>query len=134
MSVLIATSKVHELWPLELDVRYIDGINWRILSDFQFVSPSADFPSVLIPAGFETDFASIPRVLWRWMPPTDHRIGRIAVVHDWYYRSPWVNVTREQADNALRSGMQPLGANCFDRELVYWGVRIGGSGAFKERT
>lgn len=133
MTELIATSQADALWPLDLDLRYIDGRNWRILNEFIFESPSPDFPSVLIPAGFITDFASIPRLFWRWMPPTDRRIGKIAVVHDWYYRSPEISVSREQADNALRAGMKVLGANRFDREVVYYAVRAGGSGAFKPR-
>lgn len=129
----IATTAAARLWPLDLDCRYIDGDNWKILAAFQFVSPSPDFPSVLIPAGFETDFASIPRFFWRYMHPTDKRIGKMAVVHDWYYRSPWCAVTRAQADNALRAGMEALGANRFDREAVWCAVRMGGGGAFKPR-
>lgn len=133
MSALIAAASADLLWPLDLDCRYIDGRNWRILSDFRFASPSPEFPSVLIPAGFVTDFASIPRALWRWMPPTDRRIGKMAVVHDWYYRTPSIDVTRRQADEALRAGMLVLGANRFDRAAVYYGVRLGGEHAYKAR-
>lgn len=130
---LIGQTPAPTLWPYDLDVRYIDGDNWKILAPFAFNSPSHDFPSVVIPAGFVTDFASIPRALWRWMPPVDRRIGKMAVIHDWYYRSPGCPVTRKDADNALRAGMHVLGATHWECEAVWAGVRIGGGHSFKPR-
>jgi len=35
-----------------------------------------------VPAGYRTDFASIPRFFWRVLPPFG-RYGKAAVIHDW---------------------------------------------------
>lgn len=133
-AIVVDTAAVH-MWPIPLVCEYLDGHEWRLRFDFRFESPAPDiFPSVTLPAGFTTDFASIPRLAWRYMPPTDHRIGKIGVVHDWYYRNPAIAIQRKHADLALRAGMEALGANRFDRWAVYAAVRVGGGGAFKPRS
>jgi hypothetical protein len=131
--MLIAATPAELMWPLPLVCEYLDGERWRLRFDFIFASPSAAFPDVTLLAGFETDFASIPRFFWRLIHPTHRHIGKAAVVHDWYYRSPWVAVSRQQADNALRSGMEALGAPRWKREVVYAAVRAGGRGSFEPR-
>lgn len=133
MSHLIAATPADLLWPRPLEVRYLDGFNWEVLADFQFCSPSPEFPSICVPAGFVTDFASIPRFFWRWMPPTDRRIGKMAVVHDRFYRDPTVSVTKSAADDALRAGMVALGASKLDREVVWAAVHLFGTGAYQPR-
>ncbi len=35
-----------------------------------------------VPAGYRTDFASIPRLFWRVLPPAG-KYGKAAVIHDW---------------------------------------------------
>jgi hypothetical protein len=64
--------------PLEL--RYLDGRTWCLISEFDFASEVLE-RMIRIPAGCETDFASIPRVLWNVLPPTGS-YGKAAVVHD----------------------------------------------------
>ncbi len=39
-----------------------------------------------VPAGFVTDFASIPRIFWSLLSPTDLRYSKPAVVHDYGYQ------------------------------------------------
>ena len=113
----------HASFQTPLDVRYVDGDTWIVLLEFVYVSPRI---TIHVPAGFETDFASIPRLLWRWMPRTDKRIGKPSIIHDYIYRSPSIDFTRQQADHELREAMACVGANAFDRNLVYAAVRIGG--------
>jgi hypothetical protein len=120
-----------ESFQTPLVVQYEDGHNWVVYEEFVYVSPRI---TIHIPKGFETDFASIPRFLWRWMPPTDRRIGKPSIVHDFIYRSPNILFTRQEADNELREAMKCVGASAIDRGIVYWGVRAGGAGAFKPRT
>jgi hypothetical protein len=98
---------IEEAFKTPLDVRYIDGRNWELLSELLYASPRI---VVHIPAGFVTDFASIPRIAWRVISPTDYHIGKPAVVHDWLYRNPGITVTKEFADNELREAMK-----CLDR-------------------
>lgn len=120
-----------ESFQTPLDVRYIDGDTWMVISEFVYVSPRI---TIHVPVGFETDFASIPRLLWRWMSRTDKRIGKPSIIHDYIYRTPSIDFTRQQADNELREAMKCVGANAFDRNVVYQAVRFGGGNAFRPRA
>lgn len=113
-----------------LIVQYEDGRDWVIYQEFTYCSERV---CVHIPAGFATDFASIPRFLWRIISPTDREIGKPAVVHDYLYRTPTVAITREQADRELMLAMECVGAPWWKRKLVYAGVRLGGTHAFRPR-
>lgn len=125
----VAGTPAAMMFPLPLRTEYIDGRTWRVIADFFFHSPAPDvFPSIGVPAGFETDFASVPRVFWIGLSPTDERIGRIAVIHDRYYHAPWIAITREHADMALRAGMEALGSPLWERSVCYALIRAFGRG------
>jgi hypothetical protein len=81
-----------------------------------------------IPAGFETDLASIPRLL-RWWLDRDGPWVQAAVVHDWLYSGAYL--PRLIADYALWLGMGVAVAGVprvgrLDRAVIYAGVRLGG--------
>ena len=126
----VDVAAAHESFQPPLIVRYDDGRNWTVMEEFVYVSPRI---ALRIPVGFSTDFASIPRLIWRWMPPTDWRIGKPSIIHDFLYRTPAMLFTRQQADHELREAMKCVGANAFDRNAVYWAVRAGGGSAWKCR-
>lgn len=85
---------------------------------------------ITIPADFITDFASVPRFFWRFLPPTG-RYTRAAVVHDFLYRTPGL-CTRAQADAVLYEAMKfPCHVGFFTRWTIYAGVRAGGSVSYK---
>lgn len=129
-----------------LDVRPLDdGRNWLVLEDFYYdsdvvlansatwiqVNGVATGSRIVVPKGFITDFASIPRPLWAIVGgPTEGRYRKIAVVHDWLYRSPGLT-TRGQADSVLLEGMKFSGCSWWQRSVIYSGVRVGGSGSYK---
>lgn len=121
----------HDSFQSPLVVQYEDGRNWVVYEPFTYCSPRV---CITIPKGFETDFASIPHMLWRWMQPTDKAIGKPSIVHDWIYRTPSMPFTRAQADNELREAMACVGAPAWKRQAVYWAVRMGGGRSFQERT
>jgi hypothetical protein len=79
--------------------------------------------SLTIPAGFELDFASIPRPLW-WLWPKVGRYARAALVHDVLYRQG--NVKRVQADALFLSIMEDDGVKLRDRWPLYTAVRLFG--------
>jgi len=68
----------------ELDVRFNTnadkGRRWQLIAPFVF---TVDGERFTVPAGFWTDFASIPRALWRIISPYD--IGKGPVPHDFGY-------------------------------------------------
>jgi hypothetical protein len=98
-------------------VEFVDGRLWKVIEEYRW-------RFVIVPAGFLTDFASTPRALWWWLPPTG-RYAPAAVVHDYLYV---VGVTtREVADRLFLEGMAELGVNAVRRRLMYWAVRLFGA-------
>lgn len=118
-----------------LITEYINGCQWRVFEPFEFCLGAADGPErIIIPVGFITDFASIPRLLWPVLPPTG-RYGKAAVIHDWLYQKRIIEIPglpgfrlcdRAEADHILLEGMQVLTVNWPTRSTVYSGVRVGG--------
>lgn len=110
--------------PLELE--YIDGKNYRLLAPFQY---DASGFTVSVPAGFVTDFASIPKFLWNLLPPTG-TYGKAAVVHDYMYRTPDA-YSKEIADATFLEAMQYLGVGRLTRYTMYLAVRLFGGSSYK---
>lgn len=117
-----------------LILTYLDGHDFEVHESFSYRFEIDGTPGfILVPAGFVTDFASIPKFFWHWLPPTG-RYGKAAVIHDFIYRTPAVNLTRAQADGIFRLAMQDLGVGAFTRNLMYSAVRVGGGRSFKPRS
>ncbi|NOX56525.1 MAG: DUF1353 domain-containing protein [Planctomycetes bacterium] len=64
-----------------LSVEYVGERRWRVVRPLRFRLP--DGADVEVPAGFETDLASIPRIAWTVVAPWD--VAPAAVVHDYLY-------------------------------------------------
>jgi hypothetical protein len=115
---------------------------WEIQRDFRYVDRDID-TEILVPAGFKTDFASIPRIFWAILPPWDVEYGKPAVIHDYLYRRHEYakraefkrgNIryqNRKWADKIFLRGMKQNGENIITRQIIYWAVRIFGSGCFR---
>ena len=78
--------------------------------------------AITVPAGFETDLASVPRLLWPIFAPHDPRYAAAAVIHDYLYR--WKGFDRVVADAILYEGMRLLGVPLWKSLLMYVSVRI----------
>jgi len=82
---------------------------------------------VTVPAGFESDGASVPRFFWRVVfPPGDRRAIRAAFFHDYVYRTHPVGWTRTMADKAFFRVLLADGVGRFRARIAYLGVRWGG--------
>lgn len=82
-------------------------------------------PEASVPAGFITDFASIPRLVWNIISPEDPIILMASVGHDHDYS---IGVDREVADRRMRQAMLDAGAPAWKAWLVYQCVhRFGAS-------
>lgn len=128
--------------PLELE--YIDGRNWKITAEFDYFLVWGLPETICIPAGFVTDFASIPRLLWNLLPPTGS-YGKAAVVHDWLYRHcgmvtistplqhdvKGVTYSRAECDEIFREAMEVLGVGWFTRQTIYRAVRMFGGSSYR---
>jgi hypothetical protein len=83
--------------------------------------------SIVVPAGFVAQFASIPRYLWSELSPVGEQ-QRAAIVHDYLY---WFQpCEREEADNLLMIAMKADGVSDLRRGAVYAGVRVGSADAW----
>jgi hypothetical protein len=108
-----------------LDLRFNDGRNWTLLTHFFYDGPQGSWT---VPAGFETDFASIPRVFWRLLPPVG-RYGKAAVIHDFLYRTG--SASRAVADRVFLDAMEVLGVGWLTRHVMFLAVRAFGWTAYK---
>lgn len=88
------------------------------------------------PAGFITDFASIPPPFRNLISPTHAKLGRPAVLHDFAYAVGFRD-SRSICDSLIYQGMWSEGASGLMRESVFAGVRLGGWRAwnsYRERS
>ena len=80
-----------------------------------------------VPKGFETDLASIPRLLWPIFAPQYSGFVAPAILHDYLYRCN-NNITRQFADVVLYSALITEDVTAFTASKFYLGVRLfGGS-------
>lgn len=84
--------------------------------------------TVWVPAGYVTDFASIPRV-GRWLIPPFGRHAIAAVVHDWLY-SVGEPDRRGDADDLFRDALQELGVDVARRNIMHGAVTAFGAGGY----
>ena len=83
---------------------------------------------MLVPAGFVTDFASIPRLFWRVLPPTGS-YGKAAVIHDYLYRTG--AFTRSICDGIFLEAMCELGVPGWKRRVMFRAVRLFGGSSYQ---
>lgn len=83
---------------------------------------------IWVPAGYVTDFASIPRV-GRWLIPPFGRHAIAAVVHDWLYSVGEPDM-RGQADDIFRDALDELGVDMARRNVMHRAVRTFGGGGY----
>jgi hypothetical protein len=88
--------------------------------------------AIVVPKGFVTDFASIPRLSQVLIPKDIGR--RAAIVHDWLYatRGCKGTFTRQQCDEIFLEAMQVLRVPWLVRRAMYRAVRLGGWAAWRK--
>lgn len=115
-------TSVRAVFQSRLKVEQVDDSHWRLLEEFKYDSDVAG-ARIIVPAGFVTDFASVPRVpIAFWLVgDTAHAA---AVVHDWLYTTGIF--PKETADGVLYEAMRVSGMPAWRCRLIYWGVKFGG--------
>jgi len=116
--------------PLLLE--YLDGRaagrSYRLIAGFSYETEIGGLGVIHVPAGFITDFASVPRFFWRLFPPTG-TYGKAAVVHDYLYRC--TDIDRAICDAVFLEAMEVLGVSWIARRLMHRAVRVFGKFARK---
>ena len=79
---------------------------------------------ITVPAGFKTDFASIPHWVPRWVCDPHDESRRPAVIHDWLCRVSDSKKKRVLADKVFREALKLEGVPRWRRAIMYGAVRI----------
>lgn len=97
-----------------------DPAKWVLVKDFFYWRGES---LQHIPAGFVTDFASIPRLFWNIVAPTE--LGDTGPIkHDWHYRNGIG--TRAEADEEFLDDMTADRITFWKRYACYYLVRLFG--------
>ena len=124
-------------FPLPLDLRNLaDGSkeHWVTLAHFAY--RDTDGTLYIVPAGFRNDLASVPRMFWPAVDPTN-KIAFGAIVHDWLYATrgvvrPWLPmISRAKADAIFRRALVANGAGSVEALGKWAAVRVGGAKAWR---
>lgn len=97
---------------------------WRLVEPLVFEYEGS---RVTVPAGFLTDFASVPRVPFVYLLVGD-TAHEAAVIHDYLYRED--GVPRSVADRILRLAMEATGEPAWRRWAMWAAVRVFGGPAW----
>lgn len=84
-----------------------------------------------IPAHFETDLASIPKIAWPMMAPAHSSLIRPAIAHDWFYRKTCV-FNRYETDLIFYHMLKNDGISTIRASTMYYAVRLFGWNSYNE--
>jgi len=100
-----------------------DGRTWVTKKEFGYdVGQEGSGDSIDVPIGFMTDFASVPRPFWAFLPRWG-KYGNAAVIHDYCYWDQ--SRSRKDSDRIFREAMRVLEVPGYKTRLLYYGVRLG---------
>ncbi|HUQ20920.1 MAG TPA: DUF1353 domain-containing protein [Gemmatimonadaceae bacterium] len=113
--------------PSPLLQPFADGEDWMLESPMIFKAGKKNPLILIVPRGFVTDYASVPRPL-RLLLPREGTYGNAAVLHDYLY---WrQDCTREQSDNIMVIAMLEAGVSESTLRAIQLGIRLGGQGSW----
>ena len=107
---------------------FADGRDWMIFETIEY-SIGNSCVKIIVPKGFVTDYASIPKPLWSFGLPPHGKYGKAAIIHDYLYWKQ--DCTRKQADNLLLIAMKESGVSTLQQSEIYHGVSAGGESAWE---
>lgn len=103
-----------------------------------------NFDTFIVPVGFVTDFASVPRLLW-WLFPPRGKHTKAAVLHDYLYREapevifdyevkpPWMlPIVRRDADGLFYRSMREDGTRLIRAWIMWKMVRLFGRSTWNQ--
>ncbi len=108
----------------ELKVKPTDGNKWELLESLEYKVPD-DETFYIVPSGFVTGLASIPRI-FRVLYSIHGKHTRAAVLHDWFYATNGHDLTRKFCDNIFYDAMLELDVRKSKAWVIYKAVRMFG--------
>ena len=102
-----------------------NGTTWEVMADFPFHGRGG---VIVVPKGFRTDFASVPRALWALFPPTGKH-SRAAVVHDFLFAT--APFPKAQCDAIFYEAMRASGVGRTRAWVMWMAVALFGGPAWR---
>ena len=108
----------------------IKGELWQLKAPLRYEFVQQDYHGkyiknreVIIPAGYVTDFYTIPKPL-QWVWPKDLFPQHPSVLHDYLLTHMYTTFTRPQANSVFYDAMRIMGMDCVTANLFYAGVSL----------
>ena len=112
---------------------------WAVQRPLEYRTGEGDGERIVVPAGFVTDLASVPRAVWSFYPP-DGPWAKAAIIHDFLYFTKGTGVwhkhqgisrekpySRREADDILREAMADRKVGAWEQTVIWSSVRLGGA-------
>jgi len=103
---------------------------WILSCDFIVNTPRG---IVVIPRGYVTDHASVPRAFWSLIPPVADEIAEASIPHDYFYSLDSEEVTRKFADECLKEIARVNGASWITAQAAHKAVRAASWGLYRKK-
>jgi len=94
-------------------VQPLKGDKYKLLEDFQY-------KTVLVPKGYKTNGANIPRLFWAIYPPNKSDFLPAVIIHDYLCDKE----EYKKADDLFEECLRELGVTSFDLTVLVKSVRI----------
>ena len=108
--------------PDQFTVRRVDAVTWELKLPLLYQGSRQSFT---VPAGYRTDFATVP---WfaQWLIPRTGVWTLAAVLHDWLitHGIPAGLITSRDCDGVFRRVLREEGTDFVRRWLMWCGVRL----------
>lgn len=92
---------------------------WEVVED---CAVESKLPGMVIPAGYRTDFATIPRLLWPLMPPHG-RMANAAIAHDYAYDNRLGEAEFGEKQARLHADVE-FALRCLEADVPDWQISI----------
>lgn len=115
---------------------------WGVQRALEYQTGDDQEELIIVPPGFVTDLASVPRVVWSFYPP-DGPWAKAAVIHDFLYATKGTGewhtqrgitradpYSRKEADDILREAMADRNVGQWEQGVIWASVRLGGAGGW----
>lgn len=97
------------------------------------VEVQVDDMSIIIPAGFETDLATIPRWYWSILSPNNTMLVAPAILHDYLYSCDY-GLTRDSIDGIFYQALISNSVPYRTAETMYLAVRMFGGAHYHPKV
>lgn len=123
LSYIVGCAQFHKIkFVNEACISPLKGYDYKTCNALRV---KIDGVKYVIPKGFETDLASIPRILWPIFAPQYSGFVAPSILHDYLYRCN-NNIDRKFADEVLYSALITENVSPFTASKFYLGVRLFG--------